>query len=421
MLRSEPAFDESRLSIDEPAPAAPARHARSAIMASASPVAPPRAIDLPAALVSIVGFWLFYFAIVSLRAVVMGFDDQLVMLGRRIVVSLVGMALTFGLYAALLPFARATLRRQVAAAALLVVPFAALFAGFNYAAFYVYEPMEASKAMESKDDGRMGRAGTRWGEGDMAPRTMIADGTVTWYFFFAAWAALHLAIGYAGRVRIAERQAGAFRAAARDAEIRALRYQVNPHFLFNTLNSLSTLVMRDRPEEAERMILNLATFFRTSLTADAADDLPLAEELRLQHLYLDIEAVRFPDRLRVAVDVPDHLSDACIPGLLLQPLVENAIKHGVSRAARPVTLAIRARPLDGERIEIAVIDDGPAAAPDPADTLFEAAPAGTGTGLRNVRQRLAARFGDEATIRWGRRAGEGFEVVVALPLVRHGC
>src|SRR5690606_13935264 len=146
----------------------------------------------------------------------------------------------------------------------------------------------------------------------------------------------YLALCYAAAVRGAEREAAGFRAAAQAAELRALRYQVNPHFLFNTLNSLSSLVMTDKKEEAERMIINLATFFRTSLTGDPTEDVPLYEEIRLQRLYLDIETVRFPDRLKVEVDVPDPLRTACVPGLILQPIVENAVKYGVSRARRPV-------------------------------------------------------------------------------------
>src|SRR5690606_40575321 len=115
------------------------------------------------------------------------------------------------------------------------------------------------------------------------------------------------------------------------AELRSLRYQVNPHFLFNTLNSLSTLVMRSQPGEAERMILNLSKFYRTSLSADPLEDVALSEEVHLQNLYLDIEAVRFPERLKVEIDIPDELLGVLVPGLILQPLAENAIKHGVAQ------------------------------------------------------------------------------------------
>ena len=240
----------------------------------------------------------------------------------------------------------------------------------------------------------------------------IGDQALNGYFFFAAWGALFLALSYAAAVRAAEREAAGYRAAARDAELRALRYQVNPHFLFNTLNSLSTLILKDRRDAAESMILNLSTFFRTSLTADPTEDVVLSEEIRLQRLYLDIEAVRFPERLIVDVTVPPALANACVPCLILQPLVENAIKYGVSRAKRPVTIRICARE-DSHGLVLTVEDDG--------EPLGEDAKLrGAGVGLKNVTDRLKARFGDDAACRYGSLANGGFGVTLFMPLIRHG-
>jgi two-component system LytT family sensor kinase len=174
--------------------------------------------------------------------------------------------------------------------------------------------------------------------------------------------------------------------------------------------------MVDRREEAERMILNLSTFFRTSLTADPAEDLPLHEEIRLQRLYLDIEQVRFPERLQVEVDIPDALRTACVPALILQPLVENAIKYGVSRSREPVTIRIAARE-DSAGLIITVTNNGSpvdGTQPPPEET-------GTGTGLRNVRDRMAARFGNEGQCRWGPLPDGGFVVTLTMPVVRNGC
>jgi LytS/YehU family sensor histidine kinase len=213
--------------------------------------------------------------------------------------------------------------------------------------------------------------------------------------------------------RSAEREAAGYRAAARDAELRALRYQVNPHFLFNTLNSLSSLILKERPDEAEQMLLNLSTFFRTSLTADPTEDVPLAEEIRLQRLYLDIEAVRFPERLKVDFSVPPSLQKACVPCLILQPLVENAIKYGVSRSKRPVTVFISARE-DSHGLVLTVEDDGE---PVTEDNVHK----GTGVGLRNVTDRLRARFGEEASCRYGALPDGGFSVTLFMPLIRNGC
>ena len=246
---------------------------------------------------------------------------------------------------------------------------------------------------------------------DGSPLSDIVDQAGNGYFFFLAWAAIYLALCYAARMGALERRTAELRAAAQSAELRALRYQVNPHFLFNTLNSLSSLVMTGKKGEAERMILNLSTFFRTSLTGDPTEDVPLSEEITLQRLYLDIEAVRFPERLIARIDVPEILRSACVPGLILQPLVENAVKYGVSRARRPVTIRIHASS-EAEVLRLSVEDDG--------DPVAETG-GGTGVGLRNVRDRLAARFGDAAHCHWGPRAGGGFAVRIAMPLVRHGC
>jgi len=247
---------------------------------------------------------------------------------------------------------------------------------------------------------------------DIGVISQIADQALNGYFFFAAWGALFLALSYAAAVRSAEREAAGYRAAARDAELRALRYQVNPHFLFNTLNSLSTLILKDHRDEAEKMVLNLSTFFRTSLTADPTEDVVLAEEIRLQRLYLDIEAIRFPDRLIAEIHVPPELSNACVPCLILQPLVENAIKYGVSRAMRPVTIRISARE-DSHGLVLSVEDDG-----EPLGDNQK--PQGTGVGLKNVSDRLRARFGDEATCRYGPLADGGFGVTLFMPLIRNG-
>ncbi|MFZ5707717.1 MAG: histidine kinase [Pseudomonadota bacterium] len=259
---------------------------------------------------------------------------------------------------------------------------------------------------------QVGRPTDTYKEHDKSVLAQIADQALNGYFFFIAWGALFLALSYASAVREAERQAASYRAAARDAELRALRYQVNPHFLFNTLNSLSTLILKDSRDEAEAMILNLSTFFRTSLTCDPTEDVVLAEEIRLQRLYLDIEAIRFPERLIVQIHVPTELEDACVPCLILQPLVENAIKYGVSRAKRPVTLRITARE-DSHGLVLAVEDDG-----DPLEGSEK--PAGTGVGLRNVSDRLRARFGDDASCRYGPLPNGGFGVTLFMPLIRNG-
>jgi two-component system LytT family sensor kinase len=242
---------------------------------------------------------------------------------------------------------------------------------------------------------------------------MVADAAVVWMFFFAAWSAFYLAVLAQRQALEAQRAAATAESAAQAAQVRALRYQINPHFLFNTLNSLSSLVMTGRPEEAEAMLLKLSKFFRSSLSLDPTADVSLAEEIELQRLYLDIERVRFPKRLKVDFDIPADLRTVRLPALILQPIVENAIKYGVSQTRDKVTLTIAAREAGPGRFTIAVVNSGgsaPARGHEPPD--------GVGVGLANVRQRLAARFGAAAQVEFGAIAEGGYRVVMTLPLDR---
>ena len=367
----------------------------------------PTRLPARAVLVTATLFWLIYFAVNSFKAWLgTDLDSQLDMLPRRAAVSIVGVGLTLAFHRALVPLDQRPISTRIAAVAIGAAVFAELYAAVNTIAFYAVAPPAKTVAEIAEM-----RA---YGEGGASMWFKVAlDTAVSWYFFFAAWGALYLALGYAAASRDAERRAAAYRAAAHDAQLRALRYQINPHFLFNTLNSLSAFVMRGKPEEAERMILKLSTFFRTSLTMDPLEDVTLAEELRLQRLYLDIEAVRFPERLIVRIDVPPEFEAACVPTLILQPLVENAIKHGVARSLAPVTITIRALASPAGML-ILVEDDG---APQSGPCTCP----GTGTGLANVRARLAARFGDAADCAWGPRDAGGFRAALRLPLLKHAC
>lgn len=239
----------------------------------------------------------------------------------------------------------------------------------------------------------------------------LTDVALGRYFLLIAWAGLYIALGNAEMARASERREGEYKRAAKAAELRSLRYQVNPHFLFNTLNSLSALVMVGRTAEAEKMIQTISSFYRHSLTGDPTADVPLADEIALQRHYLEIEAVRFPERLVCEFDVPASLDTACVPGMILQPLVENSIKYAVSASTRPVTIRIAAQEAGG-RLVLSVADDGPGKT---------GANGGTGIGLENVRNRLAARFGDEAKVESGPLPAGGYATVLTIPLVRSGC
>lgn len=196
------------------------------------------------------------------------------------------------------------------------------------------------------------------------------------------WSCLFLALQYNARARETERRLAAAREEAMAAQMRALHYQVNPHFLFNTLNSITGLIEEGAGQPARDMTLRLASFLRRTLALDPAADVHLAEEIALQMEYLAIEEARFSDRLEVRLLLPDTVRDARVPALILQPLVENAIKHGVARTPGHALVEIGAD-REGNALRLWVESPAPAA---------ESAGAGLGIGLANVSARLAARW-----------------------------
>ncbi len=357
------------------------------------------------AMLSIIAFWVFYYVSITLRSLIIDLPGFWFMLDNRAWVSLFGIGFTYVLYRALRLLCHHTLRVRVAAAFLFSAVAATAYSTVNYLSFYVYDPQPYELQKRAGEQGP-----DKSKEKEKEPANLIAENAIGWYFFFVSWSVFYLALSYAGAVRASERETARLRAATQTAELRALRYQVNPHFLFNTLNSISALVMSGKREDAEAMILNLSTFFRSSLASEPTDDVPLADEIAVQKLYLEIEAVRFPERLRTTFEIEPAASGACVPGLILQPLIENAVKYGVAPARRPVQICVRAR-VNGDKLEVTVSDDGDGAR----------AANGTGVGLRNVRDRLTARFGDAAWLTVGKRAEGGFTAMLTLPLVPNGC
>jgi LytS/YehU family sensor histidine kinase len=211
-----------------------------------------------------------------------------------------------------------------------------------------------------------------------------------------------------------ERQLAHARTAAAEAEaqataarLAALRYQLNPHFLFNTLNAVSSAVITRRNAEAEAMLEKLAEFLRVTLAADPEGLIPLEDELATIQAYLEIESIRFRDRLGVDFFCPDDLRGAVVPSFILQPLIENAIKHGVSRATGAVTVRLEVAH-DGDDLVVLVEDD--------AERLGEPA-RGAGVGLKNIRQRLEVLYGARGVLQTTARE-RGFLALVRLPLIR---
>jgi LytS/YehU family sensor histidine kinase len=228
-----------------------------------------------------------------------------------------------------------------------------------------------------------------------------------WFWFYFCWTTAYLALSYSIKVQEQERHAAELAVQAQEAQVRALRYQINPHFLFNTLNAIAALI-RDAPEQAEEMVVQLSDFFRRSLALNPMEDVTLAQEADLQRLYLEIERTRFPDRLSFEVDLDADSVQARVPPLLLQPLVENAVKHGVARSEEPSCIRIGAR-RDGRELEIVVENNA---------HVSGTRATGEGIGLRNVHDRLRSRFGDDASLTAGEIAGGGFRNTLRIPLRR---
>ena len=394
------------------------------------PMARTRFSDWPFAVKSILGFWLFYAATVVIRAS-LG-SDPWTMLENKLMVVAIGILINAFIYLTISGLAGSgSIRRKAVVAGL-----SALIGSLTLGGTVVmtedlmreskeefrFQAREGFTVVEQGNQIRIERTAgeplvltmPKVHELDPMKRFRYAlDIAVTWLFFFIGWSAFYIANQAQAAALGAQRRLAIAESAAQAAQVRALRYQVNPHFLFNTLNSLSSLVMTGRSDRAETMLLALSTFFRTSLSLDPSADVSLAEEIDLQRLYLDIEMARFPDRLTVEIDVPTELEQARMPALLLQPIVENAIKYGVSKSRKAVVIRIEARHLDNHRM---VLEISNRLKHGGKDELPAATHEGTGLGLANVCQRLEARWGGRASCRYGPMSGGGFKVSLTMPV-----
>ena len=224
-----------------------------------------------------------------------------------------------------------------------------------------------------------------------------------------AWSALYYAINYFVRAEEQADQMMRLEAQATSAQLTMLRYQLNPHFLFNTLNSISTLVLLKQTDQANAMLSRLSSFLRFTLINEAAAKVPLTQEIETLKLYLDIEKMRFEERLRTFFTIEPAVQDALVPSLLLQPLVENAIKYAVTPKEEGADISVVAQ-LVGQRVRITVSDTGPGLQPGQQDLTLS-----TGVGMANTRERLLQAYGDDQRFEHYVKAGGGFEVLLELP------
>ena len=230
------------------------------------------------------------------------------------------------------------------------------------------------------------------------------------FSLLAAWSALYYGINYYLLLEQQTDQLLRLEHQASNAQLAMLRYQLNPHFLFNTLNSISTLVLLKQTERANAMLSRLSSFLRYTLVNEPTGQVTVEQEVETLKLYLEIEKMRFEDRLRPCFEIDPAAARARLPSLLLQPLVENAIKYAVTPQEEGADIAVEARRV-GEKVVLTVEDTGPG-----ADSGYtQRAELSTGVGLANIRDRLAQAYGADHRFETQTNVQGGFSVTIEIP------
>jgi len=330
-------------------------------------------------------FWVANFLLLTLATALAGNEHLRGIATVRFGEVLLGVGVSFLFHLMLRSPRLLTTRRRLIALAI-VTPIAAEL--FAWTIFFIERSVDPSLSLQS----------FTWAG---AVRTITF-----WTWFFLAWAGMYLSVSYSFDVREEQQRAAEIRERAHVAQLRALHSQINPHFLFNSLNSVSALMLEGSVTDADQMVTKLARFLRLGLAADPTDKIALSSEIELQQTYLEIEQLRYQD-LVVTVSVPEALGAALVPALILQPIVENAVKYGVAGAPPPASIELKAWTVDN-RLVLEVIDSGKGHGPKTS---------GGGIGLANVRQRLALIYGeDEGALSASRLDDGSFHVRLEFPL-----
>ena len=331
-------------------------------------------------------FWIVEFAEISFAGYVDDHSNFLKALAQRTMLVSFGILLTFGLVEAHIRASSMPFRQRIVMAFVLAAVATVLVSAANYLLYGVLMPLTSV---------------FHWSD--------FIYVSFDWSWFLFSFTGALLAISHGFEVRERDAQLAEVEAIAQSAQLRALRYQLNPHFLFNTLNSIASLIRRSVNTTAETMVENLSDFLRTGLELDPYDDVTLAKELELQELYLGIETVRFPDRLRIVLDIPDQLRMALVPSLITQPLVENVLKYAVANSDSEVALTISAS-VAGSRLRLRVHN----AQGHPL--CSEMPSSGTRVGIANITERLRVRFGDDQQVHAAANGDGSFTATIELPL-----
>jgi len=255
---------------------------------------------------------------------------------------------------------------------------------------------------------------------NLAQRDLIAPDILFehWYDYFfmgvlktspimLCWMGLYFGLRFYEANQIERETALRATALAQSAQLKMLRYQLNPHFLFNTLNAISTLVLDNRNAVANTVVTRLADFLRYTLDQDPMKTVTLTQEMSALNLYLEIEKMRFGSRLTVTIDIDDDAGSAPVPSLLLQPLIENAIKYAIAPSEHGGSITIRGR-IENDNVILTLEDTGPGM----IDTTR--IDSGRGVGLRNTRERLLTMYGDQAQLTF-LNTQPGLRIVLSFP------
>lgn len=262
-------------------------------------------------------------------------------------------------------------------------------------------------------------------EGDASFTGLLVSYLIYPATLLGTWSALYYAINFFLQIEEQADRLERLEAQATSAQLAMLRYQLNPHFLFNTLNSISTLVLLKQTEPANAMLTRLSSFLRHTLISQPGGKVTLAQEVETLQLYLGIELMRFEERLRTEFDIEPAAAHASLPSMLLQPLVENAIKYAVSPQEEGARISVAAR-LVGNRLRVTVSDTGPglqhgALRPSlPFAITGDGQAVSTGVGLANIRNRLAQAYGEDHLFEIRTPPEGGFTVIIEIPHERAG-
>ena len=336
----------------------------------------------------VVGYWIAQYASLSIQRVLLGADDMPVMYVGRGSVTVMAVVISIGMAMVYRRIGGKPLSVQLLASIGLAVVASVIHAIGNGLIFL---------ALVGPDRMRQ------------TPAAAYALSTIGWFWSYLALTGLLLALTYQDQLVKREAHVRQLEQLANAAHLRALRYQVNPHFLFNALNSIAGLVSQGDNGTAEAMIEGMGEFFRAGLAINPLDDIPLQIEADLQKLYLDVEKLRFQERLEFSFILSDEARLSLVPSLILQPLMENVVKHAVANSSSQVEVLCEAS-VTGDRLSIRVANSAP--------DLGAASTPGTGVELKNVSDRLETRFGSDHSFSATTTADGGFEVRMSMPHVR---